>query len=441
MEQARSKKPLIFFVGVLILSIAAVFLLVDKCSSEKQGSGGDSTAAKNNGNSKPDDGLGDNDINDAQSGHSDTPEELVGHIIEVAIQANDSRNAQDLIKLLGQNKLTPAQISRLTELAAQSRLKPDPSKPFSQVPATNNRWSLNLSDNTQIHIDLSKTADGKWQIAGITLPTTQALAANALADANKAKKLAEPVEDSSAAEAVRQFIDAITRLDPAGARQYIDATKVPYSTLAGLCIIFEEGDYRLPEQKALRNMFLRETTSGWLVRVQSKNKETSAMFAINSKRKDIQSPWQITEINLDDLLADYSNRLLGGDIHYSPLIKNPKGGDSLAIYFDLNAKDLTPRTKRQLAIVANLLSTAKEKKLTISGHTDALGTDQYNLSLSRERANQVMQFLAEKNVDRKQMSIAGYGKAKPRLPNTTGDGSDNPEGRRANRRAEILLDF
>ena len=441
MEPARSKTPLIFFAGVLILSIVAVFLLVDKCSSTKSGSGSGSTVAANTDGSKPDDGLGDNDINDAQSSHSDTPEELVGHIIEVAIRANDSRDAQDLINLLGQNKLTPAQISRLTELAAQSRLKPDPSKPFSRVPETNNRWSLNLSDNTQIHIDLSKTAEGKWQIAGINLPTTQAIAANDQAEASKIQKPAEPEEDTSAAEAIHQFIDAITRLDPAAALQYIDVSKVSYATLAGLCIIFEEGDYRLPEQKALRKMFLRETASGWLVRLQTRDKGASAMFAINSKRKDIQSPWQITEINLDDLLDDYSSRLLGGDIHYSPLIKNPKGGDSLAIYFDLNAKDLTPRTKRQLAIVANLLSSAKEKKLSISGHTDALGTDQYNLSLSRDRASQVMQFLVEQGVDQKQMSIAAYGKAKPRLPNTTGDGADNPEGRRANRRAEILLDF
>jgi outer membrane protein OmpA-like peptidoglycan-associated protein len=91
--------------------------------------------------------------------------------------------------------------------------------------------------------------------------------------------------------------------------------------------------------------------------------------------------------------------------------------------------------------VAKLLKLSSEKKLTISGHTDSLGSDPYNLSLSRDRAEKVMQFLAENGINEKQMEIVGYGKSKPRLPNTTKTGDDSPAGRRANRRAEILLDF
>ena len=165
------------------------------------------------------------------------------------------------------------------------------------------------------------------------------------------------------------------------------------------------------------------------------------MFSITSKRSDLESPWKITEINLDNLLTDYAQSILGGDIYYSPLIKNPKGGDTLAIYFDLDAKTLTTRTERQLTIVAKLLKTSLEKKLTISGHTVSLGSDPYNLTLSRARAEQVMQFLADNGINKEQMEIVGYGKSKPRLPNTTATGDDSPAGRRANRRAEILLDF
>ena len=50
-------------------------------------------------------------------------------------------------------------------------------------------------------------------------------------------------------------------------------------------------------------------------------------------------------------------------------------------------------------------------------------------------------FLAESGLSRQQMSIEGYGESKPRLPNVTDEGVDSPEGRSANRRAEILLDF
>ena len=165
------------------------------------------------------------------------------------------------------------------------------------------------------------------------------------------------------------------------------------------------------------------------------------MFAINTKRKDANSPWKITEINLDKLLADYASRFSDGDIYYIPLIKNPKGGDSLAIYFDLDSEELTTRTKRQLSIVANLLKSDTAKELTISGHTDALGSENHNLKLSKQRAQQVMTYLSGQGVNADQMKVVGYGKTKPRRPNTTADGADAPDGRRANRRAEILLNF
>jgi hypothetical protein len=42
----------------------------------------------------------------------------------------------------------------------------------------------------------------------------------------------------------------------------------------------------------------------------------------------------------------------GGDVHYTPLIKNPTGGDTLILYFGFDEDVLTPRTERQLDIVA-----------------------------------------------------------------------------------------
>jgi len=447
MEKTRSKTPLMFFACALVLSIVAVFLLVKKCSSDKPNAKDSPATTENGGLAKPNgdtdalDSTGGPNDEDVQSGPSGTAEDLVGRILEVTIQANDMQDAQPLIALIGQQNLTPQQIRKLTELAAASRLKLDPSKPFSREPEATNRWSLNLADNSKIYVELAKTVDGKWQVSNISLAEAKAMATKDPAGDIKPQVPAKPAQDASAGKLVKQFMDAIIRLDPAAARELIDESKVSYATLAGLCIIFEEGAYGLMQQKALRKMFHRETASGWIVRLKSADTGETAMFAINMKRKDAQTPWKVTEINLDHLLTDYAKRILDGDIHYSPLIRNPKGGDTLAIYFDLDAKDLTPRTKRQLTIVANLLRTDKKRKLTISGHADALGPDQYNLSLSRERAEQVVNFLAESGLRRQQMNIEGYGESKPRLPNVTDEGVDSPEGRRANRRAEILLDF
>jgi outer membrane protein OmpA-like peptidoglycan-associated protein len=87
------------------------------------------------------------------------------------------------------------------------------------------------------------------------------------------------------------------------------------------------------------------------------------------------------------------------------------------------------------------LKTDSDKELTLSGHTDSLGTDQYNDKLSERRAGAVEKYLFRLGVPRKQIVALAEGEAKPRRPNSTADGEDNPSGRRANRRTEIYLDF
>lgn len=445
MEHTRSKTPLVFFAAVVALSIVAVFLLVSKCNTETGNPPGSSSGASD----APDATDGDT-INLTPNGkHVDetdtrlgaTPEELVGRISEVTIKANDTGDVRPLIELLGTRNLSAVQREHLRKLATDSKLRLDENSPFSAVQGSRDRWSLNLFDRTRILLDLEKTKGGKWQVGKITLPADGGPVAGIGMGSGDAGDAANPDEENAATAAVRAFMDAIIKLDPAEARRHIDASKVSYAKLAGLCIIFEEGEYRLIKDRPLRKMFLRDTTAGYLARVESPNKGESAMFGINTRRKDADSPWRITEINLDKLLADYADRFSGGDTHYTPLVKNPKGGDSLVIYFDLDSGSLTPRTQRQLSIVASLLKSDTDKKLTISGHTDALGSDDYNLALSEKRARTVMEFFAKKGVPAAQMRIVGFGKAKPRLPNRAEDGSDNPDGRRANRRAEILLDF
>ncbi len=444
MDQARSKTPLLFFVAVLILSVIAAFLLVRECSSDTPAAGDPPSATSqkqahaNNGSDSITLTPGGKHVDDTSTGHSGSPEELIGRISQVTMRANDTGDIEPLLALLGQQALTPAQTKHLRELAATSRLKLDQTTPFSSVQGLAGRWSLNLVDRNRIYLDLSKTPDGKWQVNRITLPANKGSITRNPADPTDP---ANPGEEKKAAAAVHSFLTSIIKLDPAAARTHIDPTKVSYARLAGLCIIFEEGEYHLMKEKALRKMFLRDTSAGWIARVEAPDNGQAAMFAINTKRKDARSPWKITEINLDQLLVDYANRVSGGDIHYTPLVKNPKGGESLVIYFDLDSNDLTLRTQRQLSIVAHLLKTDTEKKLTISGHTDALGSDTYNLDLSKKRARQVMRFLASSGVAPSQMNIVSFGKSRPRVPNTSDDGSDAPDNRRVNRRAEILLDF
>ena len=237
------------------------------------------------------------------------------------------------------------------------------------------------------------------------------------------------------------FLQATLKQDFEFARAFVDSTTVSDAKIAGLCILFEDGGYHLRKSKPLRSMFQRADTAGFLATVETADGQQNAQFALTMKQPPAPANWVVAEINLDQLLADYARRVAGGDVYYSPLVKNPAGGDTIALYFEFDEDEMNPRTRRQLEIVSLILRADPGRKLTLSGHTDALGTEPYNDSLSSRRAEVVRDFLIKAGVTSSQIVTVAKGASQPRRPNTTATGQDNPEGRRANRRTEIYLDF
>lgn len=111
------------------------------------------------------------------------------------------------------------------------------------------------------------------------------------------------------------------------------------------------------------------------------------------------------------------------------------------IYFEFDKHDLTLDARKKLQDAAVILNgpLAIDREVAIEGHTDAIGTEQYNMELSLKRAGTVNQELFFSNMSEDRMSVEGFGESRPIAPNTNADGSDNPEGRAANRRVEIVL--
>jgi outer membrane protein OmpA-like peptidoglycan-associated protein len=71
--------------------------------------------------------------------------------------------------------------------------------------------------------------------------------------------------------------------------------------------------------------------------------------------------------------------------------------------------------------------------LQIEGHTDSVGSDEFNQQLSERRSDTVRDFLAEQGVAGSSMSARGFGKNQPVASN------DTPEGRQRNRRVELVV--
>ncbi len=102
------------------------------------------------------------------------------------------------------------------------------------------------------------------------------------------------------------------------------------------------------------------------------------------------------------------------------------------IYFETAKATLLPQSRAAIEAAAGVLRNNPGWRLAIEGHTDAIGGDTANLSLSRARAEAVLRALAEAGFDAGRFTSAGFGEARPRASN------DTIEGRAANRRVELV---
>jgi outer membrane protein OmpA-like peptidoglycan-associated protein len=104
------------------------------------------------------------------------------------------------------------------------------------------------------------------------------------------------------------------------------------------------------------------------------------------------------------------------------------------ILFETAKADLEPPLKENLAEVAAILKNLlTDARVVIEGHTDNVGAVQSNKSLSERRARAVLNYLAERGVDKKRLRAVGYGQAKPVADNGT------EEGKAKNRRVELVI--
>lgn len=103
------------------------------------------------------------------------------------------------------------------------------------------------------------------------------------------------------------------------------------------------------------------------------------------------------------------------------------------ILFDFNSYQLKPEAMKLLDTVYGLLSGMEYRKVVVEGHTDNVGSEKYNLKLSKERAQSVANYLIAKGIPKEKITVIGYGETKPLYPN------DTPEHRAKNRRVEIKV--
>ncbi|MGB1217388.1 MAG: OmpA family protein, partial [Saprospiraceae bacterium] len=103
------------------------------------------------------------------------------------------------------------------------------------------------------------------------------------------------------------------------------------------------------------------------------------------------------------------------------------------VFFDTGKASLKAESKTELNTLAALLKTYATVSIQVAGHTDSEGADDFNMTLSDERAASVTAYLEAKGIESSRITSVGYGETKPVSQNVT------EEGRAKNRRTEFSI--
>ena len=103
------------------------------------------------------------------------------------------------------------------------------------------------------------------------------------------------------------------------------------------------------------------------------------------------------------------------------------------VLFEFGKSGLTPNARGIVREIAGVLRDAQDRQLSVEGHTDSIGTIEYNYRLSSARARNVADALAQNGIPARRITTKALGETDPLSSNKT------EEGRRRNRRVEVII--
>lgn len=113
--------------------------------------------------------------------------------------------------------------------------------------------------------------------------------------------------------------------------------------------------------------------------------------------------------------------------------EQPSSMELKDVYFDTNKSTVKSTSTKDLETALNVMKANPQTRFSIYGYTDNTGPADYNLKLSKERANTVWKYFVDKGITGNRLVVDGFGINNPKATN------DTPEGRDQNRRVEIKM--
>ena len=209
-------------------------------------------------------------------------------------------------------------------------------------------------------------------------------------------------------------------------------------TLAQNCLLYAEIAKVQAESQVSRNRI----SENWEKRAAT-NRTIEAIQeqigkARSGKVSDLEAEKQAIKAQKDKLEASKNEAMDKLNALQSQMIQVTKDARGIIlsmsdILFDVGKASLKTDLMTSLAKIAGILSVYQQFDVSIEGNTDNTGSEEFNMTLSQQRAENVMNFLVEQGIAETRLSAKGLGMTMPIADNTT------KEGRQKNRRVDLVI--
>lgn len=150
--------------------------------------------------------------------------------------------------------------------------------------------------------------------------------------------------------------------------------------------------------------------------------------AMNSRQRRIDQQSQLIQENRR-LLEELRERGIDVRDSYRGLVVNLPD-----VLFEFGRASLTHRAEDTVREIARVIRTAPSRRIFVEGHTDSIGTIEYNYRLSQARAERVADALERNGIPHRALAVRAFGETEPIATNNT------EQGRRRNRRVEVIIE-
>src|SRR5579863_2423146 len=249
-------------------------------------------------------------------------------------------------------------------------------------------------------------------------------------------------EEAQAAAAAREAkaradadAEAKRRADAEAARAQAEAARVEAEKAKAEALkMKQEAEAAAAEaarQKAAAEKATAEAVAQQQVLAAETDKARQAAAQSDSLRQQAEKDKQQAEYEKQELrarLLQQLNTILATRDSARGLVANMSD-----VLFRSGSFELLPGARERLAKVSGIVLAYPSLHVAIEGHTDSVGSDQYNQSLSERRAQAVRDYFVQQGIQSNTVEAHGFGKNEPIASN------DTPEGRQQNRRVELIL--